>query len=79
VSMDNTSLIDKDFLTNKHVVFDAVYSPYETPLLQAAKERGAAIVHGTEWLLYQGLAQFETYTGQKAPKDAMRKVLMENL
>ncbi|HSW96739.1 MAG TPA: shikimate dehydrogenase [Candidatus Saccharimonadales bacterium] len=79
VSMDNKSLIDKNLLTEKHIVFDAVYAPYETPLLQAAKEKGARIIHGTEWLLYQGLAQFEIYTERKAPEDEMRKILMENI
>jgi shikimate dehydrogenase len=79
VSMEGKSLIDKQFLTDKHIVFDAVYAPFETPLLQDAKAQGAQIIHGTEWLLHQGFAQFEMYTGQKAPEDIMRKVLLEHL
>ena len=79
VTMDGMSLVDKQLITNKHIVFDAVYSPFETKLLHDAKEKGATIIHGTEWLLYQGLAQFEMYTGRKAPTEAMRKVIMENI
>ncbi len=78
-SMNNASLVDKSFLTNRHVVLDAVYSPFETKLLKDAKEKGATIIHGTEWLLYQGLAQFEMFTGHKAPEDVMRKVIMEHI
>lgn len=79
VSMEGKSLVDKQLLTNKHIVFDAVYAPFETPLLQNAKAQGAQIIHGTEWLLHQGFAQFEMYTEKKAPEDVMRKVLLEHL
>jgi shikimate dehydrogenase len=56
-------------------VLDAIYSPYETKLLQDAKEQGATIIHGTEMLLHQGVAQFELYTGKKGPVEVMREVL----
>ncbi len=71
--------VPKKFIQKHHIVFDAVYVPYETRFLREAKEKGAKIIHGTEMLLHQGLAQFELYTGKKAPEDAMRKVLHENL
>jgi shikimate dehydrogenase len=73
------SIIPRNFLRKNHIVFDAVYSPYETSLLQEAKKKEATVIHGTEWLLYQGIVQFEIYTGKKAPKVAMRKAIMENI
>ena len=48
------------------------------PLLREAKKRGAKVIHGIEMLLHQGTAQFEIYTGHKAPEEIMRKVLLEN-
>ena len=65
--------------SSRIIVFDAVYVPYESRLLREAKEKGAKIIHGTEMLLHQGLAQFELYTGHKAPENAMRKVLHKHL
>jgi shikimate dehydrogenase len=73
------SPISSQLITNRHIVFDAVYIPYETKLLKKAKEKGATVIHGTEMLLHQGTAQFELYTGKPAPVDVMRKVLLKNL
>ena len=73
------SPVPKELLQSRHIIFDAVYSPYKTKLLQDASEQGATIIHGTEMLLHQGTAQFELYTGQKAPIEVMRKVLLEKL
>ncbi len=75
----HASPVPKEVLNKHHIVFDAVYSPYETQLLREAKEKGATIIYGLEMLLYQGLAQFELYTGQKAPEEVMRKVLINNI
>ena len=34
-------------------------------------------LNGLEMLLYQGVAQFEMWTGEKAPVEIMRKALLE--
>ena len=70
------SPVSLEFLNDKQIVFDAVYTPYETQLLKDAKAKGAKVIHGLDMLLHQGTAQFELYTGQKAPEEVMRKVLM---
>lgn len=75
----NETSVPKEFIKKDHIVFDAVYVPYETRFLKEAKENGATIIHGTEMLLHQGLVQFELYTGHKAPEDVMRKVLINKL
>ena len=72
----NETPVPKKFIKKHHIVFDAVYVPYETRLLKEAKEKGAKIIHGTEMLLHQGIAQFELHTGKQAPEEAMRKVLI---
>lgn len=76
---ENKTPVPKKYIQKHHIVFDAVYVPYDTRLLREAKEKGAKIIHGTEMLLHQGLLQFELYTGKKAPEDAMRKVLFKHL
>lgn len=75
----NESPVSKDNLREKQVVFDAVYSPLETRLIKDAKEKGAKIIQGTEMLLHQAFAQFELFTAQRAPEEAMRLALMERL
>jgi len=75
--LDNETPISVKNITDKQIVFDIVYAPYETKLLKEVKKRGAKIVRGIEMLLYQGIAQFELYTGKKAPEEVMRKVLYE--
>lgn len=62
-------------ITDKQIVFDIVYAPFETKLLKEAKKRGAKIIHGMEMLLHQGTAQFEIFTGHKAPEEAMRRII----
>jgi shikimate dehydrogenase len=53
------------------VVYDVVYNPIKTPLLEIAEEVRARTIGGLSMLLYQGAAAFELWTGRKAPLDIM--------
>jgi shikimate dehydrogenase len=75
----NQSLIPKNLLHNRLVVFDTVYNPKETKLLSEARERGCAIVYGYKMLLYQAAMQFELFTGHQAPIKVMESVLTQAL
>lgn len=66
-------------LRAEHVVCDMVYRPLKTQLLEDAEAAGATVVPGMGMLLHQGALQFERWTGQAAPVDAMRKALVEAL
>jgi 3-dehydroquinate dehydratase / shikimate dehydrogenase len=59
-------------------VFDMVYNPLETRLLQAARSRAIAI-SGLEMFLGQAARQFELWTGQQAPLQLMREVALARL
>ena len=74
-----TTPVPQEYLHDKHIVFDSVYVPLETRLLKEAAANGARVVHGTEMLLQQALAQFRLYTGQDAPEAAMRTSLEQAL
>ena len=52
-------------------VYDTVY-PGETPLVAAARARGAGAANGTGMLVHQGAIAFELFTGREAPVDVMR-------
>jgi shikimate dehydrogenase len=53
-------------------VLDVVYSPWPTPLAEAAAEAGAVVASGFAMLLHQAAAQLELMTGKPAPLEAMR-------
>lgn len=76
---ENETPLPKQYINEKQIVFDAIYAPFETRLLREAKQQGAKIIHGSEMLLHQGTAQFELYTGRKAPVDTMREVIKKQV
>ena len=59
--------------------FDACYNPDKTQFLLNAEEKGCQVLNGLGMSLYQGAAQIELWTGEKAPVEAMRKELMDIL
>ena len=62
-------------LRNTRAVYDMIYRPAETPLLQRAKKSGCRTANGLGMLLYQGAAALEIWTGQAAPVAVMRAAL----
>ena len=67
-----------DFVVPRfQVVMDIVYAPMQTRLLETAEKSGCQSINGIEMLLYQGVAQFEMWTGEKAPVDVMRTALLK--
>jgi shikimate dehydrogenase len=53
-------------------VVDLAYGAQETPLVAAARAAGARVVDGLEVLVRQGALSFESWTGRRAPLEAMR-------
>ena len=71
--------VPQSLLENIPAVMDIVYAPLETRLLKEAKQAGCKTIDGTNMLLFQGVAQFELWTGKKAPVDVMREKLFSHL
>lgn len=59
-------------LHSGQAVVDLVYHPADTPLLTAARAKGATAVNGLGMLLHQAARSFTQWTGHPAPLDAMR-------
>jgi shikimate dehydrogenase len=55
------------------VVMDAVYEPARTRLLRDAAAAGARTVEGKWMLVHQAALQFESWSGCKAPLEAMAR------
>jgi len=63
----------ESFELNCRLVFDTIYRPRTTLLLKLAAKRGIETVSGFEMFLAQGMAQWEIWTGQRAPENVMRR------
>ncbi len=57
----------KDDEIQAKVVFDMVYDPVETRLLQVARAKGISVIPGVEMFVHQAARQFEIWTGKPAP------------
>lgn len=69
------SPIPQTALRAGQLCFDACYNPAKTQFLLEAEACGCRIQNGLDMCLFQGAAQFELWTGSKAPVDAMRREL----
>jgi 3-dehydroquinate dehydratase/shikimate dehydrogenase len=65
--------------TAETLVFDTVYNPLKTKLLQHAEAKGARTVAGIEMFVRQAAGQFEAWTGLAAPVATMRQVVEARL
>jgi 3-dehydroquinate dehydratase/shikimate dehydrogenase len=57
------------------VVFDMVYDPVETHLLQVARSKGISVIPGVEMFVQQAARQFEIWTGKPAPAGDMLRAV----
>jgi 3-dehydroquinate dehydratase / shikimate dehydrogenase len=64
---------------NCRLVFDTIYRPRMTRLLQLAARRGIETVSGIEMFVAQGTAQWEIWTGERAPLNSIRNAVNQAL
>jgi 3-dehydroquinate dehydratase/shikimate dehydrogenase len=61
------------------VVMDLIYRPLRTELLNIAARQGRMGISGVEMFVAQGVAQWELWTGKRAPEAAMRAAVLAAL
>lgn len=66
-------------LNQAKAVYDMIYLPSETRLLQQAKAAGCRVANGLGMLLYQGAKALEIWTGRPAPLGIMRRALEQHV
>jgi 3-dehydroquinate dehydratase/shikimate dehydrogenase len=71
--------VPKEFFKKDMIVFDAIYNPLKTRLLQEAEEVGCVAIQGVELFVNQAVDQFELWTGLSAPKNVMKEIVLERL
>lgn len=73
------TIVTSDIMHSNLVVFDIVYNPVNTRLLQEAKKAGARTIDGVMMLVYQGAEAFKIWTGKTPPVEVMEKAVREKL
>ena len=61
------------------MVYDLVYNPVNTHLLQAARQRGCKTMTGVKMLVYQGAVAFQRWTGHWPPTEVMEAAVLRGL
>ena len=62
-------------LDKEMTVFDLVYTPPVTPLIEAARKKGCTTITGTEMFIGQAKEQFYLFFGIDVPEQTIRELL----
>src|SRR5262249_22766749 len=77
---DDLPIDEKAFpLRRTTTVYDMIYRPAETRLLQKARAAGCGASNGLGMLLYQGAKALEIWSNQPAPIEVMRAALAQEV
>lgn len=76
---EHEAVIPATMITAETTIFEVVYTPLLTQLVQDAQEKGANVITGEKMLLHQAIAQFEWWTGETAPAQVMEDALLNAL
>jgi shikimate 5-dehydrogenase len=65
----------EDSFTKDQIVFDLVYNPPKTKLMQIAEKKGAIALDGLNMLVHQAAGAFKLWTGEELPIEKLHKSL----
>jgi shikimate dehydrogenase len=72
-------LVREDMLSKNIFVYDVIYNPARTKLLEMAQKVGARTSNGLGMLLYQGMLSFEMWINKPAPQEVMWEALLSQI
>ncbi len=76
---EDATLVPPEWMHAELAVMDIVYNPYQTRLLKDARARGIQTIPGIEMFVNQAVVQFEAWTGERAPREVMKQVVLDHL
>lgn len=76
---DQLPIADVKLLHSQLAVFDLIYSPSETRLIQEAKKMGIKSYNGLGMLIHQGAIAFELWTHREMPVQNVRERLEQEV
>lgn len=75
---DQSLITDPSWFHEDIIVYDTVYAPRETKLMQVAKQAGVKhVLNGLGMMLEQGAEAFKLWTGEEMPVEKIRQLLFE--
>ena len=77
--MEGSSPLDIKSINNKNIVFDLVYNPRITKLIEIANNKNAEIIEGIDMLVYQAIRSIEIWTEITPSFDIMKNKCLELL
>jgi shikimate dehydrogenase len=72
---DTRNPLREDQLNKDMTVFDLVYTPPETPLIEAARAKGCPTITGLEMFIEQAREQFYLFFGIDVPAEKVRELV----
>ena len=76
LNVNDAPLLTRADFRRDQFVFDTIYAPARTKLLEEAAAAGARVANGLTMLLHQGAAAFEIWFNRPAPLETMRTALI---
>lgn len=77
--IDDAPTTIEDSFVKGQIVFDVIYNPLKTKLLQIAEKKGVRTLNGLKMFVEQGAKSFELWTGEQFPKEKIFKTLTNYL
>jgi shikimate dehydrogenase len=72
---DTGSPLREEQIKKELTIFDLVYTPPETPLLETARKKGCSVIRGTEMFIEQAREQFYLFFGIDVPYEVVKENL----
>ncbi|MFH2137885.1 MAG: shikimate dehydrogenase [Candidatus Omnitrophota bacterium] len=76
---EDPCLLEKNMIHPELFIYDVIYNPPVTKMLELAKNNGVQFSNGLRMLLYQGMLAFEQWTGKPAPEKVMFEALQKEV
>ncbi len=76
-NVEETPWRQKEYFSAGQIVYDLIYRPAKTRLLQEAERSGAAVIGGLAMLIEQAAASYRQWTGQEMSIGVVRDVLSQ--
>ena len=70
------NIIPSNLMDEETTVYDIVYKPIKTDLINKAKEKNCKIIFGYEMLLGQAIRSFEIWLDKQAPYETMKRSIL---
>jgi shikimate dehydrogenase len=76
-NINQKPLVTSQMMHDDLIVYDIIYNPLNTVLLNEAIKAGAKTISGINMLIYQGIESFKIWTGMEPPVEVFRDALRE--